>query len=66
MDYRDNPLPLSPKCSRRRISADPDTRSQELNIQERTVKLHRTATTTKLKVRSVAELAILVSGGRSV
>lgn len=32
----------------------------ELNINERTVKLHRTAITTKLNVRSVAELTRLV------
>src|SRR5208283_2031202 len=32
----------------------------DLNIQVRTVKLHRTAITAKLKVRSVAEIALLV------
>ena len=32
----------------------------DLNINERTVKLHRTAITTKLEVRSVAELTRLV------
>jgi FixJ family two-component response regulator len=32
----------------------------DLNINERTVKLHRTAITTKLEVRSVAKLAQLV------
>jgi FixJ family two-component response regulator len=32
----------------------------DLNINERTVKLHRTAITTKLQVRSVAELTRLV------
>jgi len=33
----------------------------ELGIHERTVKLHRSAITTKLGVRSVAELTTLVS-----
>ena len=33
---------------------------RDLNINERTVKLHRTAITTKLEVRSVAELTRLV------
>jgi len=32
----------------------------DLGIHERTVKLHRTAITTKLSVRSIAELALLV------
>jgi FixJ family two-component response regulator len=32
----------------------------DLNINERTVKLHRTAITSKLEVRSVAELTQLV------
>jgi FixJ family two-component response regulator len=36
----------------------------ELNINERTVKLHRTAITTKVNVRSVAELARLVQEAR--
>ena len=35
----------------------------DLNIHERTVKLHRTAITTKLKVQSVAELTRLTAGG---
>lgn len=37
----------------------------ELGIHERTVKLHRTSITTKLRVQSVAELAVLVHEARS-
>jgi FixJ family two-component response regulator len=38
----------------------------ELGIHERTVKLHRTAITHKLRVRSVAELALLVHEARQI
>ena len=47
-----NPKPLGQSSANKQIAYD-------LGIHERTVKLHRTAITTKLNVRSAAELTRL-------